>query len=93
MILANGPVIGPAHIRFEGPARGGIATHAGTGDRNLARHCVASLRATEKRILMDALRAGQSRAEVAEHLGISPRTLRYKLAQLRSAGIDVPAAG
>jgi len=29
---------------------------------------------------------------VAEKLGISPRTLRYKLAQLRSAGIDVPAA-
>jgi two-component system response regulator FlrC len=29
---------------------------------------------------------------VAEKLGISPRTLRYKLAQLRSAGVDVPAA-
>jgi two-component system response regulator FlrC len=29
---------------------------------------------------------------VADKLGISPRTLRYKLAQLRSAGLDVPAA-
>jgi two-component system response regulator FlrC len=51
-----------------------------------------SLRATEKRILLDALRSSQSRREVAESLGISPRTLRYKLAQLRSAGVDVPAA-
>jgi len=25
-------------------------------------------------------------------LGISPRTLRYKLARIRNAGIDVPAA-
>jgi two-component system response regulator FlrC len=52
-----------------------------------------SLQATESLILMDALRAGESRAEVAEKLGISPRTLRYKLARLRSTGIDVPAAG
>jgi hypothetical protein len=29
---------------------------------------------------------------VAARLGISPRTLRYKLAQLRSAGVEVPAA-
>ena len=28
----------------------------------------------------------------AERLGISQRTLRYKLARLREAGIDVPAA-
>ena len=51
-----------------------------------------SLRATEKHILLSALRAGETRRDVAERLGISPRTLRYKLAQLRSAGIDVPAA-
>jgi len=27
----------------------------------------------------------------AERLGISPRTLRYKLAQMRDAGMDVEA--
>ncbi len=48
-----------------------------------------SLRATESRILIDALRGGQSRNEVARQLGISPRTLRYKLAQLRQAGVEV----
>ena len=32
------------------------------------------------------------RADLAERLGISPRTLRYKLARLRAAGVSVPAA-
>ena len=31
------------------------------------------------------------RKAVADRLGISPRTLRYKLAQMREAGIDLPA--
>ena len=36
---------------------------------------------------------GSNAIEVpAERLGISQRTLRYKLARLREAGIDVPAA-
>ena len=41
-------------------------------------------------MILDALRAGNgSRREVAQRLGISPRTLRYKLARLREAGFDV----
>ena len=52
-----------------------------------------SLGQTERDLILDALRTGQgSRREAAERLGISPRTLRYKLARLREAGIDVPAA-
>jgi two-component system response regulator FlrC len=51
-----------------------------------------SLGQTERNVLLDALRSGSStRREIAERLGISPRTLRYKLARLRAAGIDVPA--
>ena len=47
----------------------------------------------ERDLILDALRTGQgNRREAAERLGISPRTLRYKLARLREAGIDVPAA-
>jgi two-component system response regulator FlrC len=37
---------------------------------------------------MQALQGG-SRKHAAEQLGISPRTLRYKLAQLREAGYSV----
>jgi two-component system, response regulator FlrC len=52
-----------------------------------------SLDQTERDLILDALRSGQgSRREAAEKLGISQRTLRYKLARLREAGIDVPAA-
>jgi two-component system, response regulator FlrC len=52
-----------------------------------------SLGQTERDLILDALRTGQgNRREAAEKLGISPRTLRYKLARLREAGIDVPAA-
>jgi two-component system response regulator FlrC len=47
----------------------------------------------ERMAIMDALRVGNgSRQVAAERLGISPRTLRYKLARLRQAGIEVPAA-
>jgi two-component system, response regulator FlrC len=52
-----------------------------------------SLDQAERDLILDALRSGQgSRREVAEKLGISQRTLRYKLARLREAGVDVPAA-
>ena len=52
-----------------------------------------SLGQAERDRILEALReANSSRREVAERLGISPRTLRHKLARLREAGIDVPAA-
>ena len=38
-----------------------------------------------------ALAATRSRNEAAERLGISPRTLRYKLAQLRERGVSLAA--
>jgi DNA-binding NtrC family response regulator len=38
-------------------------------------------------MIIDTLRAERGRRkEAAERLGISPRTLRYKLAQMRDAG-------
>jgi len=96
MIIANGPVIEAAHIRFEALREVIVARVAPAPVQSIADDASSalrgSLRATEKHILLSALRAGASRREVAERLGISPRTLRYKLAQLRSAGIDVPAA-
>ena len=49
------------------------------------------LRDHERRLILDALAEGHgSRKYAAEKLGISPRTLRYKLARLRELGIDVP---
>ena len=49
------------------------------------------LRQQEHQIILDTLIACQgSRKEVADKLGISPRTLRYKLARMRDVGIEVP---
>ncbi|RZF93032.1 sigma-54-dependent Fis family transcriptional regulator [Pseudoalteromonas sp. CO302Y] len=50
------------------------------------------LKDKEHRIILETLAKCQGkRKEVAETLGISPRTLRYKLAQMRDLGIALPA--
>ncbi|WP_263261037.1 sigma-54 dependent transcriptional regulator [Pseudomonas sp. RIT-PI-S] len=50
------------------------------------------LRRREFELILDTLRTERGRRkEAAERLGISPRTLRYKLAQMRDAGMDVEA--
>ncbi len=50
------------------------------------------LRRREFQMIIDTLRAERGRRkEASERLGISPRTLRYKLAQMRDAGMDVEA--
>lgn len=50
------------------------------------------LRQQEYQIIFDTLVACRGvRKDVAESLGISPRTLRYKLAKMREQGIEIPA--
>lgn len=50
------------------------------------------LKQREFRIIIDALKRERGRRNrAAEQLGISPRTLRYKLAQMRDFGIDLDA--
>jgi two-component system response regulator FlrC len=50
------------------------------------------LKSRECELILDALRADNgSRKAAAERLGISPRTLRYKLARMREQGISIPA--
>lgn len=52
----------------------------------------SELRQQEHQIILDTLQMCQGkRKDVAEKLGISPRTLRYKLAKMRESGIEVPA--
>ncbi len=49
------------------------------------------LRGQEFSIILDTLVACQgNRKHMADKLGISPRTLRYKLAKMRDAGIELP---
>jgi two-component system response regulator FlrC len=88
LVLVEGSVIEAEHILFEKqPTR----LEAQTGGGAPALH--QTMQRAERDVILEALRAANgSRREVAEKLGISPRTLRYKLARIRSAGIDVPAA-
>lgn len=50
------------------------------------------LRDQEFAIILDTLKECEGRRkEMSEKLGISPRTLRYKLAKMRDAGIEIPS--
>jgi len=89
LILVNGPVIRPEHIQFELASDAATEAKPATTPASLA----ASLDQRERDLILNALRAGNgNRRSAAESLGISARTLRYKLARLREAGIEVPAA-
>lgn len=98
LILVNGPIIEIEHIHFEvfdsprmiqKPARPVSADAQIEDQPDLA----GSIESVERELILQALRAGKgSRQAAAERLGISPRTLRYKLARLRNSGIEVPAA-
>lgn len=51
----------------------------------------SDLRHREVELIVKALKEEPSRKDAADRLGISPRTLRYKMARLRDEGIDVEA--
>ncbi len=68
-----------------------------TENRSLHRHTTDevnlgnNIRNHEFQIILDALQQfSGKRSEVSNVLGISPRTLRYKLAKMREAGIEIP---
>ena len=94
MILMAGDCIEACDLHFElgGPGVGAAQPAAGVAAGPGADHLEADLRNHEQSLILEALAAGNgSRKAAAERLGISPRTLRYKLARMREDGIAVPA--
>ena len=96
IILKTGHVIEACDLRFERVACFEHALNAATpcadeADNIMERGLNRDLKAREQDLIISALKARSSRREVAETLGISPRTLRYKLAKLRDAGVAIPA--
>ncbi len=90
LILVSGPVIEPQHIQFGLP---GDCPERQLQPETAQSSLADSLGQAERDLIASALRAGSSRREAAERLGISARTLRYKLARLRAAGFDVGSEG
>ncbi|PWB33575.1 sigma-54-dependent Fis family transcriptional regulator [Pseudomonas sp. SDI] len=79
------PVLAPTLNLAVAPVASAEPADAGGLGDDLRRH--------EFQMIIDTLRAERGRRkEAAERLGISPRTLRYKLAQMRDAGMDVEAS-
>lgn len=76
----------PSPLVGEGWGEGALSAVSGA-ERSALSH---SLSATERDVILEALRADNgSRPAVAKRLGISARTLRYKLAKLREAGVEI----
>jgi two-component system response regulator FlrC len=88
LILSGGGQIGPADLSFEvEPEPAAQVAMASSAPRGLSE----DLRSVEEQMILDALREGNgSRKCAAERLGISQRTLRYKIARLRDAGVAIP---
>ncbi len=83
-IQASLPVVGAPGQSLGEPAVDVVEPGNALGD---------DLRRREFQLIIDTLRAERGRRkETADRLGISARTLRYKLAQMRDAGLDVEAS-
>ncbi|HKE93526.1 MAG TPA: sigma-54 dependent transcriptional regulator [Povalibacter sp.] len=100
LILCNGAVIEAEHVQLEEGAGLGARDTGRKPEADV--HLPArvsgpatgalsdSLSVAERDLILDALRLDNgNRAAVAKRLGISARTLRYKLAKLRDAGVEV----
>jgi two-component system response regulator FlrC len=92
LILASGNLIDASDIYFEDSLSMAVEekSDVGGGDKLLG----GGLRAREKQLIVDALNAVDGcRKDAATRLGVSPRTLRYKLAKLKEQGVAIPAVG
>jgi two-component system response regulator FlrC len=93
LVLCNGYEIRAEDLHFEATSTlqsnlsGAIVP--GMEQSNLT----TDMKSHEFDLILKALQNGNgSRKKAAEQLGISPRTLRYKLAKMRERGIELPAA-
>jgi len=106
LLAGDASEIAPHHIHFDSPARlvrqgeeGGVSASAapvlplpvpGAGGRTLSN----IVQVHEARAIMQTLtECGGNRLAAARKLGISERTLRYRLASFRDAGIEMLSAG
>ena len=89
--LAGGGIIHAADLDTVDVAATGTVPTAGPGETAQEAGLDHDLKERERELILNTLRVtGGSRKLAAERLGISPRTLRHKLQQIKAAGISVP---
>jgi two-component system response regulator FlrC len=90
LILRDGDEIGPETLSFElEEGKSAVIQDVGSAAKGRLND---DLRSVEEEMILQALREGDgSRKNAAERLGISQRTLRYKIARLRDAGVAIPS--
>jgi len=88
LILQTAGTLRAADIRFEEMIGRGVSTSIDMADESLLG---SDLRQREQELIIEALRIESGRRkDAAARLGISPRTLRYKLARIRGEGAAIP---
>ncbi|MES9924256.1 MAG: sigma-54 dependent transcriptional regulator [Candidatus Thiodiazotropha endolucinida] len=89
LILDSDGVIDVDELSFE--SEGAESTPVQASQRSHPGRLPEDLRSVEEQMILDALEEGRgSRKAVASRLGISERTLRYKIARMRDAGVTIP---
>jgi two-component system, response regulator FlrC len=90
LILSPNAQINEDHIAFDMMSLAPASTEAIVEEDSAASILGKGVQQHEFRIIAQALLdANGKRKVVADKLGISPRTLRYKIAKMRESGIDV----
>lgn len=91
LILKNADVIYAEDIQYETVPQSSSNIYSNVAPIEESSVLVSDLKDREQQLILDALYAGDgSRKYAAEKLGISPRTLRYKLARMRDNGVAIP---
>jgi two-component system response regulator FlrC len=95
VIMASGNTISAADLQFEaGETPVAAAPVAETATDQGVDTLGDDLRSREQAVILETLRTERgSRRRTAARLGISERTLRYKLARMRESGVALPYAG
>jgi two-component system response regulator FlrC len=95
LVLCSGAQIEPVHVLFEPEVAIAPAVTVPAVDTAVvaAAGLAGGLALAERDLIRDAVRVAGNRLAAAKTLGISARTLRYRIARLRDAGIDVSFRG
>jgi len=91
LILQAGNKITSNDLAFEAMAGTQLDSSQNIGEENSETQLSDDLRSHEQRHILDALvKNNCSRRATASELGISERTLRYKLSRFREEGVEIP---